>query len=360
MKIVTVIGARPQFVKAAVVSRAIAARKNLQEVMIHTGQHYDKNMSDIFFTEMDIPQPSYNLAVKESLHGAMTAKMLSGIEEVLLLEKPALVLTYGDTNSTLAAALAASKLHIAIAHIEAGLRSFNRNMPEEINRLLTDQLSEYLFCPTDQAIANLQREGYEDGFHQIFRTGDVMLDAALYYAGKSTSTILQTLALQNVPYVLATIHRAENTNDTEKLRSIVEALNELNTSTRVLVPLHPRTTKILQQQNIPTEFTIIDPVGYFDMLQLLSNCAFVITDSGGLQKEAFFFKKFCVTLREQTEWVELVENGYAALAGSNRQLITSTAQAFLSTEFSGSDALYGDGNAGETIAGIIEHKLGST
>ncbi len=360
MKIVTVIGARPQFVKAAVVSRAIAARENLEEVMIHTGQHYDKNMSDIFFTEMDIPQPSYNLAVKESLHGAMTAKMLSGIEEILLAEKPALVLTYGDTNSTLAAALAASKLQLPIAHVEAGLRSFNRNMPEEINRLLTDQLSEYLFCPTDQAIANLQREGYEDGFHQIFRTGDVMLDAALYYAGKSTSTILQTLGLQDVPFILATIHRAENTNDSEKLRSIIEALNELNTTTRVLVPLHPRTTKILQQQNIPTGFTIIDPVGYFDMLQLLASCALVITDSGGLQKEAFFFKKFCVTLREQTEWVELVENGYAALAGSDSQLITSIAQAFLAKEFTGSNALYGNGNAGETIAGIIEHKLGST
>ena len=360
MKIVTVIGARPQFVKAAVVSRAIAARENLEEVIIHTGQHYDKNMSDIFFTEMDMPQPAYNLAVQESLHGAMTAKMLSGIEEILLAEKPALVLTYGDTNSTLAAALAASKLQLPIAHVEAGLRSFNRNMPEEINRLLTDQLSEYLFCPTDQAIANLQREGYEDGFHQIFRTGDVMLDAALYYAGKSTSTILQTLGLQDVPFILATIHRAENTNDSEKLRSIIEALNELNTTTRVLVPLHPRTTKILQQQNIPTEFTIIDPVGYFDMLQLLSSCVLVITDSGGLQKEAFFFKKFCVTLREQTEWVELVENGYAALAGSDRQFITSIAQAFLAKEFTGSNALYGNGNAGETIAGIIEHKLGST
>ena len=359
MKILTVIGARPQFVKAAVVSRAIATRKNLQEIILHTGQHYDKNMSEIFFTEMEIPLPAYNLAVKESLHGAMTAKMIAGIEEVLLLEKPSLVLTYGDTNSTLAAALAASKIHIPIAHVEAGLRSYNRKMPEEINRILTDQLSQYLFCPTEQAITNLHNEGFENNFHEIYKTGDVMLDAALHYQKKSNSTILQSMGFHEEPFILATIHRAENTNDIETLRSIVEALNQLNANNKVVVPLHPRTKKILQENNLKTQFTILEPVGYVDMLQLLSNCVLVITDSGGLQKEAFFFNKFCVTLREQTEWVELIENGYAALTGSNQRKIVEIAQQFLSKKFLSSNHLYGDGNAGETIASIIEHKLHS-
>lgn len=357
MKIITVVGARPQFVKAAVVSRALLQHKNMQELIVHTGQHYDNNMSDIFFEEMQIPQPAYNLEIKESLHGMMTAKMMMGIEKILLDEKPNAVLVYGDTNSTMAAALAASKLHIPVAHVESGLRSFNMQMPEEINRIVTDKVSNLLFCPTQTAVDNLQAEGYSQSFYHIHLTGDVMYDAALFYFERSAPKIIEQLQLQNKQFILATIHRAENTNNMEHLAAIVSALNELNKEQQVVVPLHPRTSKLIDQLNIKPEFTIIEPVGYFDMLQLLHNCSLVITDSGGLQKEAYFFKKFCVIMREQTEWKELVEHGFATIAGSSKEQIIMQSKQFMNSSFSGDAVLYGDGKAGEKIANILENYL---
>ena len=353
MKIVTVVGARPQFIKAAVVSRAIRKRNDMQEVVIHTGQHYDNNMSDIFFDEMQIPKPVYNLEVKENLHGAMTAKMLHGIEEVLVNEKPNVVLVYGDTNSTLAASLAASKLHIPVAHVEAGLRSFNMKMPEEVNRVLTDKVSAYLYCPTQQAVENLNTEGFAQPSYRIHLTGDVMFDAALYYFNRSNDAIIEQLNLRSKEFILATVHRAENTNDLQHLTSIVEALNKLHNDQMVIVPLHPRTAKLIRQLEIKPNFKIIEPIGYFDMLQLLHHCSIVITDSGGLQKEAYFFKKFSVVLREQTEWVELLNNGFCELVGSDTKKITDIAYKLLQTSFVDKADLYGDGAAGERIVNIL-------
>lgn len=357
MKIITVVGARPQFVKAAVVSRALQQHGTMQELIVHTGQHYDKNMSEIFFKEMQIPQPVYNLEVKESLHGVMTAKMMMGIENILLEEKPGCVLVYGDTNSTMAASLAASKLHISVAHVEAGLRSFNMQMPEEINRIVTDKVSSLLFCPTHTAVENLKVEGFTQSFHNVYLTGDVMYDAALFYFKQSSPRILERLQLKDKRFILATIHRAENTNNIEHLKAIVDALNALSKEQQVVVPLHPRTSKLIGRLPIKPAFTMLEPVGYFDMLQLLHNCSLVITDSGGLQKEAYFFKKFCVIMREQTEWKELVENGFAAIAGSSKEKIIHLANSFLHGYFSSGDSLYGDGNAGEKIANILEKHL---
>lgn len=357
MKIITVVGARPQFVKAAVVSRALKQHGGMQELLVHTGQHYDNNMSDIFFEEMQIPQPAYNLEIKESLHGVMTARMMMGIEKILLDEKPGAVMVYGDTNSTMAASLAAAKLHIPVAHVEAGLRSFNMQMPEEINRIVTDKVSNLLFCPTQTAVDNLQAEGFTQSYYHIHLTGDVMYDAALFYFERSAPRLVEQLQLQNKQFILATIHRAENTNNVEHLVSIVAALNELNKMQQVVVPLHPRTSKLIDQISVRPLFTIIEPVGYFDMLQLLHNCSMVITDSGGLQKEAYFFKKFCVIMREQTEWIELVEHGFATIAGSNKEQIILQSQNFISNHFTSDIALYGDGNAGEKIANILENYL---
>lgn len=357
MKIVTIIGARPQFVKAAVVSRAFQQMTDVKEIIVHTGQHYDANMSDIFFEEMQIPKPTYHLHIQESLHGAMTGKMTQGIEVILMDEKPDYVLVYGDTNSTLAGALAASKLHIPIAHVEAGLRSFNMKMPEEVNRILTDRISTHLFCPTNQAIQNLKTEGYENISCNIHLTGDVMLDAAMYYHANNTSTVLQQQSLQSNNYFLCTIHRAENTNDIERLKSIVHALNTLNLKHKVVVPLHPRTVKYIQEYHIQTNFTIFEPVGYFDMLQLIAHSKIILTDSGGLQKEAFFFNKFCVTLRDETEWVELVHNNCNILTGANEQKILDAVQHFEQTVFPSNLSLYGNGKAGEQIASILKQSI---
>lgn len=354
MKIVTIIGARPQFVKAAVVSRAFQQMQDVTEIIVHTGQHYDANMSDIFFEEMNIPKPTHHLHIQESLHGAMTGKMMQGIETILLSEKPDYVLVYGDTNSTLAGALAASKLHIPIAHVEAGLRSFNMKMPEEVNRILTDRISTHLFCPTNQAIENLKAEGYENIACNIHLTGDVMLDAAMFYHAKNTSTILQQQGLEKNNYFLCTIHRAENTNDIDRLKSIVSALNKLNSIHKVVVPLHPRTVKYIQEYKIETNFTILEPVGYFDMLQLIAHSKIILTDSGGLQKEAFFFNKFCVTLRDETEWVELVHNNCNILTGANEQKILEAVHHFQQATFPTNLSLYGNGKAGEQIASILK------
>jgi UDP-GlcNAc3NAcA epimerase len=353
MKIVTVIGARPQFVKAAVVSRALLQIEGAEEIIVHTGQHYDANMSDIFFEEMNIPKPTYHLDIHESLHGAMTGKMIEGIEKILINEKPDYLLVYGDTNSTLAGALAASKLHIPIAHVEAGLRSFNMRMPEEVNRILTDRISKHLFCPTEQAVLNLDKEGFENFNCQIHITGDVMLDAALYYHQKNTSQILKQHNLEIGKYFLCTIHRAENTNDSERLKSIIDALNELNKLAPVIVPLHPRTVKYIEQYGIKTSFIIIEPVGYFDMLQLIAHAEMILTDSGGLQKEAFFFKKFCITLRDETEWVELVNNNCNTLTGADSKKILNAVENFKQNTFPKHLSLYGNGNAGNAIAKIL-------
>lgn len=347
MKILTIVGARPQFVKAAALSREIKNYPELQEVIVHTGQHFDANMSDVFFEEMDIPKPHYNLHINGLSHGAMTGQMLEALEKVMQDEKPDAVLVYGDTNSTIAGALAAKKLHIKVAHVEAGLRSFNMKMPEEINRILTDRISDWLFCPTDAAIQNLKNEGYELLDNQVIKTGDVMEDAARFYAEKAAekSTILRNMNLEENAFILSTIHRAENTDNPQHLANIIKAFNAIHEHTPVVVPLHPRTRKIIEQQNIKTDFTCIDPVGYFDMITLLKNCRLVITDSGGLQKEAFFFRKYCITTREQTEWVELVENGYNTIAGTDTNKIISLTQQFSTQEFPPVKNLYGNGEA---------------
>lgn len=345
MKIVTIIGARPQFIKAAAVSREISKHENIDEVIVHTGQHYDANMSDVFFEQMSIPIPNYNLAINGLGHGAMTGQMLEKIEEVLLIEKPDWVLVYGDTNSTLAGALAAKKLHIKVAHVEAGLRSFNMAMPEEVNRILTDRISNILFCPTVSAVENLKNEGYRNIEITVEQVGDVMQDAALFYNNKSEKPALDF----HSEFVLATIHRAENTDDTGRLSSILKALNKIAENTNVILPLHPRTKKIIEQGGFDVSgLTIIDPVGYLQMVYLLQNCKVVMTDSGGLQKEAFFFHKPCITLRDETEWVELVENGFNYIVGANENKIVEQYKHLNFNQNYNVD-LYGEGKASARI-----------
>ena len=350
LKIITVIGARPQFIKAAVVSRYIRNyhSTDIKVIIVHTGQHYDANMSDIFFEQMDIPKPDYFLDIHGLGHGAMTGQMLEKIETVLLKEKPDWVLVYGDTNSTLAGALAAKKLHIKLAHVEAGLRSFNMAMPEEINRILTDRISDILFCPTDQAIKNLEKEGYENINTKIIKSGDVMQDAALYYAAKSQSPNIE------VPenFILCTIHRAENTDNLEKLKSIFSALSEISKQHQIILPIHPRTKNIILKNNIEfdkSNIHIIEPVGYLEMIHLLKNCNYVMTDSGGLQKEAFFFEKKCLTLRDETEWVELVENSFNIVVGSNKDKIIEGFNKLQKLNPNFAIDLYGQGMAGKNI-----------
>ncbi len=317
LKCVTVVGARPQFIKAAVVSRQILARDDIREVLVHTGQHYDSNMSDVFFEEMDIPKPDYHLGVGSGTHGAQTGQMLAAIERVLLAEQPNWLLIYGDTNSTLAGAVAACKLHIPVAHVEAGLRSFNRRMPEEMNRVLADHASELLFAPTETAVANLAREGIVGD--QVINVGDVMYDAALFYGEKALygSRILEQLELEAGAYILSTVHRAENTDDPARLRVILEGLAAVAREVPVILPLHPRTRATLTRLGLDGEaarrIRIVDPVGYLDMVMLEKHARLVVTDSGGVQKEAFFHGVPCVTLRDETEWVELVELGWNRL-----------------------------------------------
>jgi len=350
MKILSVLGARPQFIKAAAVSRVIKETQGLKEVIVHTGQHFDKNMSDIFFSEMDIPNPDHMLNINSLSHGAMTGRMLEQVEVVIKKEEPDVVMVYGDTNSTIAGALAAKKLHVKVAHVEAGLRSFNIKMPEEVNRILTDRISDILFCPTDTAINNLKKEGFDNFDINIIKNGDVMQDAALYYAKASSerSSIIKKLGLKD--YILGTIHRAENTDDPERMLNIVNALNDVNKDIRIVLPLHPRTKKILKKLGLNLEVDVIDPVGYFDMIELIKNSKLVITDSGGLQKEAFFFDKHCVTLRDETEWVELIQNGYNILAGSNKNAIKDNITKMLSKTSDFSLNLYGEGQASNIIA----------
>ena len=349
-KIVTILGARPQFVKAAVLSRVIAKYDEIEEVIIHTGQHYDANMSAIFFDEMEIPSPKYNLSINGLSHGAMTGQMLQKIEEVLIEEKPDVVVVYGDTNSTLAGALAAKKMDIKVVHIEAGLRSFNMKMPEEINRILTDRISDLLICPTHTAIENLNNEGFSKMPSKVVKSGDIMKDAVEFYGENSAqkSSIITNLNLNKNQFVLATIHRQENTDDILKLKSIFEGLEKINEKKKVVLPLHPRTKAILEKNKLSNNLTIIDPVGYFDMLELLKNCNLVVTDSGGLQKEAFFLKKHCIIAREETEWVELVTNGYAKIVGSSSNEIIAAFQNFQNSKAEFNLELYGN-EVGEKI-----------
>lgn len=351
MKIVTVIGARPQFIKAAPISRQI--RNNYTEVLVHTGQHYDDNMSKIFFDELDIPQPDYNLNVGSATHGKQTGEMLAKIEEVLLAERPDLVIVYGDTNSTLAGALAASKLLIPVAHIEAGLRSFNMNMPEEQNRVLTDHISKILFCPTETAVKNLKNEGITKN---VCNVGDVMYDALLFnlQIAEKKSNIIKDLKLNNKGYILATIHRAENTDYQDKLSNIIKALN--STQEKIVFPVHPRTMKIIKQYGLKLNNNIlaVDPVGYLDMLLLEKNAKKIVTDSGGVQKEAYFLGVPCITLREETEWVETLEGGWNILVGSDSSKIVNSITSHNPNGEKNNH--FGDGNASFKIVDILSKR----
>lgn len=364
-KVLTIVGARPQFVKAAVVSRAIAdysekctGRQRIDEVIVHSGQHYDINMSDVFFSEMNIPRPDHRLRLTKTTHGAMTGEILEGVETIIYAEKPDAVLVYGDTNTTLAGALAAAKIHVPVAHVEAGLRSFNMRMPEEINRVLTDRVSKWLFCPTDVAVGNLAREGFgaEGGNDRdrplVANVGDVMLDAALYYRVKAApcEQIANLVSGNAQGYYLATVHRAENTDDPARLKNIIAALDSISARMPVVLPMHPRTRKILSSAGIPAgRITVLEPVGYFDMLYLLTNCRGVFTDSGGLQKEAYFFAKPCVTLRDETEWSELLDGGYNILTGAENRRILAAEETIAARRPDYSVRLYGDGDAGGEI-----------
>lgn len=349
MKIITIVGARPQFVKAAALSREFEKHASIEEIIIHTGQHFDDNMSEVFFREMEIPKPKYNLNINSVGHGAMTGRMLEAIEKILLDEKPDLLLVYGDTNSTIAGALAAKKLHIQVAHVEAGLRSFNMDMPEEVNRILTDRISDYLFCPTQTAVDNLLKEGYENIDTTIIKSGDVMQDAAEYYSLTSAEKATVANKITYNKFILCTLHRAENTDNKENLTGIINALNTINKTIPVVLPLHPRTKGKIADLGLKMEFNTIAPVGYFDMIELLKKCTLVMTDSGGLQKEAFFFKKNCVTMREQTEWVELVENKVNVLVGSDTQKIIQGVEQMLQNQADFTIDLYGSGKACENI-----------
>jgi len=356
-KILTVIGARPQFIKASVVSHAISEKADLQEVVVHTGQHYDANMSDVFFTELGMRRPDYNLEIGGGGHGQMTGRMLTELERVMLDERPDVVLVYGDTNSTLAGALSAAKLHIPVAHVEAGLRSFNMKMPEEINRILTDRISRWLFTPTKAAAFHLRREGMDEA--SIIPVGDVMYDVALHHGARARPEggVLGKLNLQLKGYVLATVHRAENTDAPTRLVAIVNAVRDIAKKLPVVWPLHPRTRSVLEKNgllvDLPERFHMVDPVGYLDMVQLEKHASLILTDSGGVQKEAFFHRVPCVTLRDETEWVELIDAGWNRLAPPVDAItISNIVDSALGT--TGADVKpYGEGHAASLISGIL-------
>lgn len=352
MKFVTVVGARPQFIKCAPVSREL--RKAHAEVLVHTGQHYDHGMSDVFFTELEIPRPNYNLQVGSGSHGHQTGAMLAAIEDVLVKEKPEMVIVYGDTNSTLAGALAAAKLHIPVAHVEAGLRSFDRRMPEEVNRVMTDHLSDLLFCPTDTAVRNLAAEGITRGVHQV---GDVMADALIYNQriAEEQSHILDTLGVATGTYLVATIHRQSNTDIRENVESIVDAFCALDET--LVFPVHPRTVKFLRDYSLFDRLTgaghimLTKPLGYLDMLKLLAHARLVLTDSGGVQKEAYMLRVPCITLRESTEWVETIEDGWNLLVGTDPAVIGQAVRQFVPQDEQRSP--FGAGDASRKIREIL-------
>jgi UDP-GlcNAc3NAcA epimerase len=368
MKLITIIGARPQFIKAAPFSKVF--RQKHTEILVHTGQHYDDNMSDIFFGELNIPKPDYHLGIGSDNHGKQTGRMLEKIEEVILDEKPEAALVYGDTNSTLAGALAASKLHIPVIHVEAGLRSYNKRMPEEQNRVLTDHISTLLMCPTKTAVNNLLKEGIVKG---VYNTGDVMYDAVLYNAKLAKEKQGFNLYLDNLlsleekdvnnvrslspeKYYLATVHRAENTDTHEKLKTILSAFTNLDVP--VLFPIHPRTRGVVEMLGLsPPNVLFIEPVGYLEMITLTRNARKVLTDSGGLQKEAYFLDTPCVTLRDQTEWLETLEGGWNILSSINKkEIIEKVQKPFIINKKQRKD-VFGDGKAAEKIVKILEDKI---
>jgi len=357
MKVLTVVGARPQFIKAAPVSIEFKKRSGVEEILLHTGQHYDASMSDVFFDELGLAQPKYHLGIGGGTHGQNTGRMIEAIEAVLMKEWPDWVLVYGDTDSTLAGALAAVKLHIPVAHVEAGLRSFNRRMPEEINRVLTDHASDLLFAPTPTALSNLKKEGLPE--EQIYWVGDVMYDAAMLFGSMAElhSKILDRLHLKPKNFILATIHRAENTDDSLRLRAIFEGLSRVASELPVVIPLHPRTRKALERLGLLTELRdrlyIIDPVGYLDMVALEKNARMIVTDSGGVQKEAYFYNVPCVTLREETEWVELVESGWNRIVPPrNPDIVAQNIRLHMNAK-GRPVSVYGDGAAATRIADIL-------
>jgi len=353
-KICTIIGNRPQFIKWSALTTRL--RTTYSELVIHTGQHYDRNMSGVFFEEMDLPAPDYNLGIKSNYHGEQTGEMLKGIEEVLLREKPDCAFVYGDTNSTLAGALAAAKLHVPVAHVEAGLRSFNKRMPEEINRVATDHVSTLLFCPTETAVKNLAREGITEQVHLV---GDLMNDAMVNFIklAETRSDVLQKLGLRSKEYFLATIHRAENTDDPERIGNIMRAFNDLaGAAKKVVFTVHPRTRKIIDEigNSIGTsspEMMMIDPVPYFDMLLLEKQAKVILTDSGGVQKEAYWLKVPCVTIRDETEWVETIEQGWNVLSSCEPESIVKCA---LEAREGKDPPAYGNGKASDNILKVLE------
>ena len=376
MKIVTIIGARPQIIKAAALSRAIKNKfsSQLKEVIVHTGQHYDANMSQIFFDELGIPAPDYNLNVGSGGHGSQTAAMIAGIEEILIKEKPNGIVLYGDTNSTLAGGIAAIKIHVPVIHIEAGLRSFNKAMPEEVNRIMCDHVSSFLFTPTKTGLINLIKEGFDVGtmppFNannpKIYHCGDVMYDNSLYFSevAETKTTILQKLNLQKNNFILATIHRNNNTDEPKRLNALFKSLNDISKKYKldVVLPLHPRTAKLLET-NLSKElykeitanpqFKITEPASFLEMVALEKNCKLVMTDSGGVQKEAFYFEKPCIILRPETEWVELVKCGAAIIADANEDKIKNAFEVLTAKKEFEFPAYYGDGHAAEFICGEI-------
>lgn len=358
LKIVTIVGARPQFIKAAAISRAIREGHSarIEEVIIHTGQHFDANMSDVFFEELDIPRPGHHLEISGGSHGAMTGRMLEAVEKVLMVERPDWVLIYGDTNSTLAGALAAAKLHIPVAHVEAGLRSFNMRMPEEINRILSDRVSTLLFCPTETAVRNLQAEGVREGVHNV---GDVMYDVALFYRDRAReqSSILSALKQELGGFALATCHRAENTDDPKKLGQILSALAEVAGQFPVVLPLHPRTRKLVEDyglSHLMSKLVVTEPLPFLDMVALEQAARIILTDSGGVQKEAFFYGVPCLTMRDETEWVETVDLGWNRLVGaSSLAIVDAVAEIMVAHPARAAASPYGEGKAAHKILAYL-------
>jgi len=380
IKIVTIIGARPQIIKAAALSRAIKNNFSSQitEIIVHTGQHYDDNMSQVFFDELEIPLPNYNLNVGSGNHGKQTATMISAIEDVLLIENPNAIVLYGDTNSTLAGAIAASKIHIPVIHIEAGLRSFNKSMPEEINRIMCDHVSTLLFSPTKTGFDNLIQEGflsqtkapYSIDNPKIYHCGDVMYDNSLFFSKISDvkTSIINDLKLKNNGFILATIHRNNNTDEPIRMNALFKSLNDIsiNHQLQIVLPLHPRTSNLLDRNlskdlveaiRLNSNFKIISPVSFLEMLALEKNCCLVMTDSGGVQKEAFYFEKPCVILRPETEWIELLENGSALIADADENKIKFSFEQLISKKDLSFPKLYGDGKAAEFICSEIINQI---
>lgn len=380
IKLLTIIGARPQIIKAAALSRAIKHRysEKITEIIVHTGQHYDENMSEVFFEELDIPQPNYHLNVGSGSHGKQTASMIEGIEEVLLKEKPDAIVLYGDTNSTLAGAIAASKIHVPIAHIEAGLRSFNKSMPEEVNRIMCDHVSTFLFSPTKTGYSNLVKEGFKPDNQapftsdnpKIYHCGDVMYDNSLHFSvvAEEKTSVLKEHALGNENFILATIHRNNNTDDPQRLNTLFSAMLKITDTYRkkVIIPLHPRTSKLLSQNLTPALYSevktnafmkIIEPVSFLEMIALEKNASLILTDSGGVQKEAYFFKRPCIILRPETEWVELVECGAAIVVDADEERILKAYKHFAEMKDMKFPALFGTGSAAEFICEELTNNL---